>query len=210
MMEETRWCKLCERFVPLTDNLKIVIEPRHGHSLSGKGAMLVLDKKLGVMHSLVSAAQTKRILVKVGKIKGEVVTVRNPNQENAPVPSPQAPVEVFETESHAPEEPPVSVPAPAEELVLSADDWYNALVVRVNPKGFLTGVLDGANDGVAVYIYQNLITRASGRRVDDDTDIRPGMWLAVRVTASSREDSSFKWEAVEAVIEDISEEEQQS
>ena len=92
---EQRYCKLCERFVTVDDNLKIIIEPRHGHSFSGKGAMLVLDRKLGVMHSLVSAASTKIKLAKVGKVK--VFTVRNPNQENAPVPPPHTTVAELET-----------------------------------------------------------------------------------------------------------------
>jgi hypothetical protein len=91
--ETTRWCKLCEFFIPLNDDLKIVFESRHGHTFSGKGSMLVLDLKLGIMHSLASAAQTKRRLAQVEKVKGEVITVRNPNLETAPVHTPHTATE---------------------------------------------------------------------------------------------------------------------
>jgi hypothetical protein len=72
---DERLCKTCERFVDL-DELQIVTESNR--------IIVAFDKKRGIAHDLVSARATKRKLAKVGKVKGEVITVRTPNP--APVP----------------------------------------------------------------------------------------------------------------------------
>jgi hypothetical protein len=115
---DQRFCKTCERFVDL-DDLQIVTESNR--------IIVAFDKKRGIAHDLISAAATKSRLAKIGKVKGEVITVRKPGS----VPEPAAPGPVIET------------PAPA--VIKKAYQLLGTVRSELSPAGFT--IID-ADDGL--------------------------------------------------------------
>jgi hypothetical protein len=193
-------CVLCDKLFEIDDSFK-VIRPMM------RGRMLVLDKD-GVCHELLSVKKTGQRHRTIQK-KEQIYIVQQ--IEKVPV---AAPVSVVETPRPAVitevDDPPSGS---THHAVLDEDpfspqphEWYDALVVVVNERGFAVGLLGGdaeSKRNLKVFIHQKIVRRASG--LNYDTEAKVGSWLAVQIIPSTREGSTIPFECIDAVIEDIPE-----
>ena len=79
-----------------------------------------------------------------------------------------------------------------------SNDWFDVVVDRVVP-GFMFSYLKDTN--IEVFISNRVVVRSSGST--KNLEVNPGDVLAVRIQPTTNPKARIKFEAVEAVIEDV-------